>query len=154
MKYYLMTNLQLLKNGSTDTKIWARRNMPHNKNCSLVYRWTHTRNTAKFTFPCTDQHPHQSCMHKPKKKSTVEHRTGNQFGALLAWANTFTRLHTWAGTAQLCTRQSNWAQISPFQSSVSLTSFFPHFIMFSGSYFPSVMLPVFLFGGLLSHQFI
>lgn len=38
------------------------------KNCGFVYRWTHTHNTAKFTFPCTDQHPHQSCMHKPKKK--------------------------------------------------------------------------------------
>lgn len=100
---------------------------------------------SQVHFPCNRSTTTPVLLYTPKK-SPVEHRTGNQFGVLLAWANTITLLHTWAGTAQLCTTP----HISSFQSLLSLTYFFLHFIMFSCSCFPSVLLPGFVW----LHQFI
>lgn len=144
-----MIKLQLHKSSCTDTIILAR-NMPHKKMTAL-YMWEHIHAIDPVHFLLYRSTP-TPVLHKPKNRSAVEHRTGSQFGALLAWANIITLLHVWAGTAQHCTRQSyHPTDLSP--SVINITDFFflsLHYVLLQ-LFYMYVVLPVFCFIWLLSH---
>lgn len=112
-----------------------------------IYEHTHTKQPGSLSL-------HRSTpiavLHAQTKEKPCGAQDRESIGGLVSVSkHHHTASHlSWDSTAPHQTKP----QISLLQSSISLTSFFLHFIVFSCSYSPSVVLPVFLFVWL--HQFI